>query len=68
MIKYITLWILCTSIIGIALFGILSLISGVFFVNIFSEFEILLMLIGFSSVISTIIISTKLIIDKIKNI
>ena len=66
MIKYTSLWIILTSTIGITLFGIISLISRTSFSNIFSEFEILLMLIGFASVISTIIISTKLIINGLK--
>ncbi|NLY20396.1 MAG: hypothetical protein GXZ08_03870 [Tissierellia bacterium] len=64
--KYIGSWVVITGVIGIILFSILSTITRTTFVNLSSEYELLLMLIGFSSVISTIIVCTKIISDKIK--
>lgn len=63
--KYVIQWILISSIIGFLLFWITSLISNTTFNNIFLEFEIMLMLIGFTTIISTMIVCSKFIVDKI---
>lgn len=68
MTKYISLWAVLTGVIGVVLFGTVSFISRTSFVDIFSEFEILLILIGFSSVLSTLIVCSALIIDKMKTL
>lgn len=65
MTRYILYWFILIIFVGMALFGTVSLISNTSFVNILSEFELLLTLLGFSSVIATIIVSAKVIIDKI---
>lgn len=65
MIKYMSFWLVLVVFIAWVLYGAVSLISNAVFVNIFSEFEIILNLVGFSSVLSTIIISTKIIFDKL---
>lgn len=62
--KNLGLWVLMTVIIGFILFNTISLVSNTTFANIFSEFTILLNLLGFSTILSTIIISTKIILNK----
>ena len=68
MTKYISLWVVLTGVIGVVLFNTVSFISRTSFVDIFSEFEIMLILIGFSSVLSTLIVCTTLILDKMKTL
>lgn len=64
MMKNLGLWFLLTAIIGVVLFNTISVISTTTFTNIFSEFEILLNLIGISVILSTLIVCTKLILNK----
>ncbi|MCC5895553.1 MAG: hypothetical protein JJU16_08855 [Alkalibacterium sp.] len=66
MIKTIALWAVLFVLTGYSLLGTVSLIANVSFVNIFGEFDILLMLAGFSSILSTLIVCTKIISDKIE--
>lgn len=61
-------WTLISVIIGFLLYGVTSLITKTTFNNVFQEFEILVMLIGFTTLLSTIIICTKIIIDKISKL
>ena len=63
--KYIILWISLTVVIGIVLFEVTSLISNTTFDNVFLVFDTLLILIGFATVLSTMIVCTKFISDKI---
>ena len=62
--KYITLWISATIVVSLLLFLIPTLISKTEFTNIFAEFEIILMLLGFSTTISTMITCTYIIKNK----
>lgn len=58
--KYITLWISATIVVSLLLFSIPTLISKTEFTNIFAEFEIILMLLVFSTMITcTYIIKNK---------
>lgn len=66
--KYIIQWTSISVVIGFLLYGTVSLITKITFNNIFQEFEILLMLIGFSTLLSTIIVSAKIIVDKISKL
>ncbi len=66
--KYIVLWVLIFFISNFSLFYGISLITNIIFVNIFNEFEILLILVGFSANIASILSCTKFISDKILNI
>lgn len=66
--KYIIQWTLISVIAGFLLYGITSLITKTTFNNVFQEFEILLILIGFSMLLSTIVICTKIIVDKISKL
>lgn len=63
--KIISRWAVTSLIIGFLLYFILSLVTRTTFGNIFGEFEILLMLTGFSTSIATTLTCTKLILDKI---
>lgn len=62
------LWILLTTITILILFSLVSLISTNSYVNIFSEFEMILALIGFSATISTVLTCTKHLSTKISNL
>lgn len=64
MIKYLSIWIVSTFLTSFILFQLASSISGTTFTNVFSEFEILLVLIGFSFTISTILTCTIFLYDK----
>ncbi|EXJ22532.1 hypothetical protein ADIAL_2118 [Alkalibacterium sp. AK22] len=64
MIKYIIYWLLLTFAAAVTLFGTVSLISSTAFTSIWSEFELLLNTLGFSTVLSTLVICTKIIIDR----
>lgn len=66
--KYTIQWISISLIIGLLLYFTISLITRITFNNIFGEFEIMLMLIGFSTLLSTIIICTKIVLDKINKL
>lgn len=58
--KYITLWISATIVVSLLLFSIPTLISKTELTNIFAEFEIILMLLVFSTMITcTYIIKNK---------
>ncbi len=58
--KYLKLWIL--------LFLSISWITRIEFVNIFNEFEILLMLVGFSATIASIFSCTTFIYDQLSKL
>lgn len=62
--KHIIQWILISVIAGILLYGTISSITNTIFNNLFGEFEIMLMIVGFLTLSSTIIICTKIIVDK----
>lgn len=62
--KNIGLWLILTIVSAIFLFGTVSLISNISFVSLRGEFEILLILIGFSTLFSSLVVCTKIIIDK----
>lgn len=64
--KYISLWLILTLLIPVILFQITSIISKTTFSDVFNEFEIILVLIGFSVTISTMITCTKILNDKMK--
>lgn len=63
--KYIILWISLTVVIGIVLFEVTSLVSNTTFDNVFLVFDTMLILIGFTAVLSTVLVCTKFISDKI---
>ena len=63
--KYIIIWLLVFLSSIFCFFYIISWITNTMFVNIFNEFEVLLMLSGFSTVIASIFSCTKFISDKI---
>ena len=63
--KYIISWTIISITVVFLLFGITSLITNTTFNNVFSEFEIILILIGFSTLISTMVVCTNFIGDKI---
>lgn len=65
MIKDIIRWIATSLIIGVMLYNATSLITQTTLSNLFQEFEVLLILVGFSTSIATILTCTKLIVDKI---
>lgn len=62
--KYFLEWIGLSAAAGFLLYIIVSIISRVTFINIFHEFEIMLMLIGFSALLSTVVVCTKYLSDK----
>lgn len=64
MLKNILLWIVINLIMFFSFFKISSIITKTN-IHLSSEFEFFLILIGFSSTISTVIICTKIIIDKL---
>lgn len=66
--KYIIIWLLVFLSSIFCFFYIISWITNTMFVNIFNEFEVLLMLSGFSIVIASIFSCTKFISDKISNL
>lgn len=66
--KYVIQWTSISVMSGFLLYSTVSLITKTTFNNLFGEFEILLMLIGFSTLLSTIIICTKIIVDKISKV
>lgn len=61
MIKYVAYWILLVVI----LIWLLHSIASLAYTEPFSDFYILLNVFGFSTILSTIVISTKIIFDKI---
>lgn len=66
--KYIIQFISIAIIIGVLIYYVTSLITKTTFNNIFGEFEIILILIGFSIMISTTVVCTKIIVDKINKL
>ncbi len=66
--KYLKLWIhlFLTSV--VTLLFIISWITRIEFVNIFNEFEILLMLVGFSATIASIFSCTTFIYDQLSKL
>ncbi|MBY0755366.1 hypothetical protein K5V21_07835 [Clostridium sardiniense] len=64
--KYIILWILLTVTIWISLFFISSVLSNIIIENIFSDFDTVLLLTGFSSLLSTLFVCTNFLKDKIE--
>lgn len=66
--KYIIQFVSIAIIIGVLIYYITSLITKTTFNNIFGEFEIILILIGFSIMISTTVVCTKIIVDKINKL
>ncbi|CUM80128.1 Uncharacterised protein [Turicibacter sanguinis] len=66
--KYIIIWLLVFLSSIFCFFYIISWITNTMFVNIFNEFEVLLMLSGFSTVNASIFSCTKFINDKISNL
>lgn len=64
MMKYFIGWIGCSAASGFLLYTIVSAISRTVFTNIFREFEVMLMLIGFSALLSTVVVCTKYLSDK----
>ena len=66
--KYLKLWILLFLTSVVTLFFSISWITRIEFVNIFNEFEILLMLAGFSSTIAFIFSCTTLIYDQLSKL
>ncbi|MFH5836556.1 hypothetical protein ACHAL6_10830 [Proteiniclasticum sp. C24MP] len=63
--KYFLAWIGLSTAVGFLLYIIVSVMTRVTFGNIFHEFEIMLMLIGFSAVLSTVTVCTKILTDKL---
>jgi hypothetical protein len=59
------MWLIVTPVIGFILFVFVSLVSRTSFTNIFNEFEVLLMLTGFTTMLSTMLTCTKFINDRI---
>lgn len=57
-------WIGCSAASGFLLYTIVSAISRTTFTDIFREFEVMLMLIGFSALLSTVVVCTKYLSDK----
>ncbi|MBO1264958.1 hypothetical protein J3A84_07945 [Proteiniclasticum sp. SCR006] len=64
MMKYFIGWIGCSAATGFLLYVVVSAISRTTFTNILREFEVMLMLIGFSVLLSTVVICTKYLSDR----
>ncbi len=64
--KYSRLWVLLTLVIGIVLFKAVSFISVVVLANVRHNFDTLLLMACTSSILSTTIVCTKIIVDKLK--
>ena len=62
--KYFMGWIGFSVASGFLLYTIVSVISRTVFTNIFREFEVMLMLIGFAAVLSTVVVCTKYLSDR----
>jgi hypothetical protein len=62
--KYFIGWLGFSAASGFLLYTIVSVISRTVFTNIFREFEVMLMLIGFSALLSTVVVCTKYLADK----
>ncbi|MGX8795560.1 hypothetical protein ACR6HW_05545 [Fusibacter sp. JL298sf-3] len=64
--KYSGLWVLLTLVIGIVLFKAVSFVSVVLLANVGHNFDTLLLMACTSSILSTTIVCTKIIVDKLK--
>lgn len=68
MAKNIIRWIITSLLTGLVLYNVTSLIAQTTLSNLFEQFEVLLILIGFSTSLATILTCTKLIIEKINKL
>ena len=66
--KGIIRWIVTSLLTGLVLYSVTSVIAQTTLSNLFQEFEVLLMLIGFSTSTATILTCTKLIIERINKL
>ena len=66
MIKNILIWFLLTLVIASLLLTIASSISNTLVTNSLKDFDIILNLLGFSTILSTIFVCSKIIIKQIK--